>query len=287
MNNIIIKSYLLENGEIIAVNFRKDGYFYATEVAKQFSLVQNKSRQVVKFLANQDTQEYIKNLIDLMNSQVIDFNQNSKSNFDKNQQVTYDMLVISKKGGNDAGTWLHPKLAIVFARWLDARFAIWCDLQIEEILKNQSENLSHKITDEHYKISLEIAKTTSELLRLSDTSNLKMMEKICEIYKVDASFLPVYVEQQPVTNLTQLLKEFNLHHFSAKKLNPILEQLGILEKISRRSTRSKSGTTTYWSLTSKGLEFGKNEASPQSPRETQPLYFRDKFRQLIDLFKKL
>ncbi|MRD73922.1 hypothetical protein GH865_11790 [Rhodocyclus tenuis] len=27
-----------------------------------------------------------------------------------------------------AGTWCHPKLAVFFARWLDVRFAVWCDL---------------------------------------------------------------------------------------------------------------------------------------------------------------
>lgn len=32
------------------------------------------------------------------------------------------------------GTWLHPKLAIRFAQWLDADFAVWCDEQIEHLL---------------------------------------------------------------------------------------------------------------------------------------------------------
>ncbi|WZJ22357.1 KilA-N domain-containing protein [Azonexus hydrophilus] len=30
----------------------------------------------------------------------------------------------------DAGTYGHPKLAVFFARWLDVRFAVWCDLMI-------------------------------------------------------------------------------------------------------------------------------------------------------------
>ena len=53
-----------------------------------------------------------------------------KSVIDENQ------LVIVKGGSskNGGGTWLHPKLAIHFARWLDPRFAVWCDEQIEQIL---------------------------------------------------------------------------------------------------------------------------------------------------------
>ena len=37
--------------------------------------------------------------------------------------------------GRYGGTWAHPKLAIFFARWLDVRFAVWCDAMIEDILK--------------------------------------------------------------------------------------------------------------------------------------------------------
>jgi hypothetical protein len=37
--------------------------------------------------------------------------------------------------GRYGGTWAHPKLAVFFARWLDVRFAVWCDAMIEDILK--------------------------------------------------------------------------------------------------------------------------------------------------------
>lgn len=37
----------------------------------------------------------------------------------------------------NSGTWLHPKLAVAFARWLCADFAVWCDLQIDAILRGK------------------------------------------------------------------------------------------------------------------------------------------------------
>ena len=46
-------------------------------------------------------------------------------------------LVVVRKGGNDksiTGTWIHRRLIIAFARWLSPDFAVWCDLQIEDIL---------------------------------------------------------------------------------------------------------------------------------------------------------
>ena len=33
------------------------------------------------------------------------------------------------------GTWLHPKLAVRFAQWLDVDFAVWCDEQIDVLLR--------------------------------------------------------------------------------------------------------------------------------------------------------
>lgn len=36
---------------------------------------------------------------------------------------------------NGGGTWLHSKLAVVFARWLDVHFAVWCDQQIDALLR--------------------------------------------------------------------------------------------------------------------------------------------------------
>ncbi|MBD1602249.1 KilA-N domain-containing protein [Pseudomonas typographi] len=46
-------------------------------------------------------------------------------------------LVITKRGSsvNGGGTWLHPKLAVAFARWLNVDFAVWCDLHIDALLR--------------------------------------------------------------------------------------------------------------------------------------------------------
>lgn len=47
-----------------------------------------------------------------------------------------NQLVTVQYGGNNPGTWIHPKLVIDFARWLNADFAVWCDEQIKIILDN-------------------------------------------------------------------------------------------------------------------------------------------------------
>ncbi len=44
----------------------------------------------------------------------------------------------SKRGGN-GGTWLHPKLAVRFAQWLDVDFAVWCDEQIDALIRGKDD----------------------------------------------------------------------------------------------------------------------------------------------------
>jgi hypothetical protein len=55
--------------------------------------------------------------------------------------IPVDALVQAQRGGapGQSGTWAHPKLAVFFARWLDVRFAVWCDLTLDEILLGRVE----------------------------------------------------------------------------------------------------------------------------------------------------
>jgi hypothetical protein len=93
------------------VQFQENGFINATAIAKQFN------KQPRDYLKTEQTKNYINSIKRIF---LIDENQ----------------LVIVKKGSaeNGRGTWLHPKLAIDFARWLSPDFAVWCDFQIEKIL---------------------------------------------------------------------------------------------------------------------------------------------------------
>ncbi|PSJ79956.1 hypothetical protein C7N83_09155 [Neisseria iguanae] len=64
----------------------------------------------------------------------------------RNRAFKKNQLVIVKKGApaTGGGTWLHPKLAIDFARWLNPHFAVWCDEQIEKILSGQQPEIKAK-----------------------------------------------------------------------------------------------------------------------------------------------
>ena len=115
MMQIITRDY---QGHAIA--YQGDGWFNATQAAAQFG------RRVDKWMENVDTQDYISALCEISNT--------PKSGYLK-----------TKRGAN-GGTWLHPKLAVHFARWLDTRFAIWCDEQIDALVRGRDDR--HRLRHE-------------------------------------------------------------------------------------------------------------------------------------------
>ena len=113
----------------IAVSFRADGYLNATAIAAHFG------KQPRDYLKTEQTQQYIAALAENLSV--------------KTKILTKENQIVSvKRGGDEQGTWLHPKLAIHFARWLDPKFAVWCDEQIEQLLSGSQPKLAQTtVTD--------------------------------------------------------------------------------------------------------------------------------------------
>lgn len=101
----------------IDVLFDEMNFLDATSIAKHFD------KYVKDYLKTAQTQDYISALAENLSV--------------GNIILTANDLVIVRQGGVNQGTWLHPKLAVNFARWLSADFAVWCDLKIDELIKTQ------------------------------------------------------------------------------------------------------------------------------------------------------
>jgi hypothetical protein len=97
------------------VRFNADGWLNATEAAKHFG------KKPAKWLELPSTQSYMAALA-------------SALGLASNVRNSDFGLVRSQRGGKTPGTWLHPKLAVAFARWLSDEFAVWCDLQIDALI---------------------------------------------------------------------------------------------------------------------------------------------------------
>lgn len=68
-----------------------------------------------------------------------------------------DIPYLKTKRGAGGGTWLHPKLAVRFAQWLDDDFAVWCDEQIDALIHGKEDwhKLRHEAAASH-KVMLQI-----------------------------------------------------------------------------------------------------------------------------------
>ena len=82
-------------------------------------------------------------------------------------------------------------------------------------------------------------------------------------------------------SMTNLLKSQDRVKLSAVKANKILLELGILEEKERPSSKYPGKIKKYKVLTTKGLEFGENRENPNTPDQTTPYYYVDKFHELL------
>lgn len=130
------------NGAVYS--FRDDGWFNATQAAARFG------KEATAWLRQTDTVEYLAALHkrDNPNSGFLpEFRKLNELYRNRTEApgfrakllrlVKQTGLVKARQGAqeNGGGTWLHPKLAVPFARWLDVDFAVWCDDQIDGLIR--------------------------------------------------------------------------------------------------------------------------------------------------------
>lgn len=133
----------------------------------------------------------------------------------------------------------------------------------------------------------------TRLLKPAPSSQMLMLTKIAENNGLDPKFLLGYAvdaapdasdgSSMPTKSATALLKDLGLGG-SVVSFNKKLEAAGYLKVLTRKN--SKQEVVQFWSITDKGLVFGKNLTSPQSPRETQPHWYVDRFLELAKLVGK-
>ena len=133
----------------------------------------------------------------------------------------------------------------------------------------------------------------TRLLKPAPSSQMLMLTKIAENNGLDPKFLPGYAvdaapdaaggSSMPTKAITSLIKENGLAG-TAAVFNLALERHGFLKLMTRKN--SKQEVVEFWSVTDKGLAYGKNLTSPQSPRETQPHWYADRFLELAGLIGK-
>ena len=141
--------------------------------------------------------------------------------------------------------------------------------------------------------ALAMVESMARTLRMSDSGVLLMYRQVANVYAPEAvSAIPVYAIDAPTTapsahassmptaSLTVLLNEFDIG-VSAVTANKMLARAGMLEEMTRPSSGGK--VKKFWSVTEAGQKYGKNVTSPSNPKETQPHWYRNTFKELVRL----
>lgn len=124
--------------------------------------------------------------------------------------------------------------------------------------------------------SLEWVKGVKDLLNLNDSSTLTMIKQVGDPLGLPT---PDYTPSNGVLKSAgDLLKE-NGYTISAQAFNQKMIEKGYMVELTRPS--SKGGVKKFKSITGDGLAYGENQVNPSNPKSTQPLYYVDKFLELL------
>ncbi|SMF96560.1 KilA-N domain-containing protein [Methylomagnum ishizawai] len=127
----------------VPVGFTEDGWFNATKEAERFG------KSPHEWLRLPATREYLEAIERRYGK--IPYVRTSKARLDR--------------GG---GTWLHPRLAVRFAQWLNVDFAVWCDEQIDAILRGEHAHFDWKRTRSETTSTTKVMREVLRLVRLDE-----------------------------------------------------------------------------------------------------------------------
>lgn len=145
MSNIIPMNY-----DGLRIRFNDEGWINATDVAAKFN------KEPTAWLRQIDVLEYMAALSKKIfgNSgfltelaEIKGLDTSSSASRAKVLRFVKKTGLVTTRAGINGGTWLHPKLAVRFARWLSVDFEIWCDEQVHAIINDSA----HHIDDDRIK----------------------------------------------------------------------------------------------------------------------------------------
>ena len=163
------------------------------------------------------------------------------------------------------------------------RYFIECEKRLKQVVNQSVPMLSE------YEKDLKVIGVIAEVLRVSESSKLGMVKTYCEkhVSRV-APLLPSYAVDSPTGSTagssepTMPISNVVEGIMSAAKANKALDKAGLLEQ---RFRKSSNGEKAFWSVTEKGLKYGKNITSPHNQRETQPHWYVSKKEDLVNIIK--
>ena len=123
------------------------------------------------------------------------------------------------------------------------------------------------------KDKIAVADWLTGFLNLNESSKLALAKTIAE---------PLGLPTPDYTPSKGILKE-NECPISAQVFNQKMIEKGYMIELTRPS--SKGGVKKFKSIVGEGLSFGENQVNPNNPKSTQPLYYEERFLELLILLQ--
>lgn len=127
------------------------------------------------------------------------------------------------------------------------------------------------------RVSLEWVKGVSDILNLNDSSKLSMLKMVAEPLGLPT---PDYTKSKGILKSASELLKANQSKMSCQEFNKIMIDKGFIKIMTRESSK---GEKKFKSIIGDGLTFGENQINPNNPKETQPLWYEEKFKDLLAL----
>ncbi|MEN3257488.1 KilA-N domain-containing protein [Sodalis endosymbiont of Spalangia cameroni] len=188
------------------------------------------------------------------------------------------------RGGPEQGTYVAKELVFAYAMWISAAF----NLKVIRTFDKATSVPAQPLTDQ-LQAGLALLSFAKQEFRLAPSAvlgSLQQLQTSCGL----PNMLPAYAVDAPdgsttgSSEVTHSLTELLLLHgklYTAQSGFKRLQLLGLIERKSRPSTKHPDREKMFWSLTEKGLQFGKNLTDPANPRQTQPHFYDSQFPRLL------
>lgn len=201
-------------------------------------------------------------------------------------------LIQTINGGSGFGTWMHEDIALEFARWLNPRFAIWCNDRIKELMKHGFTASEHTLDEliSNPDLLIGLATELKEERARAELAEQRMefanqLREVAEITIKQQAPMVKYHDEVLVSNstftTTTIAKELGM---GAPTLHRELKRRGIMYKVdghwvlyhqyqgkgytktrtasyTDREDRQQTSITTVW--TERGREFIHRKLNPE------------------------
>ena len=188
-----------------------------------------------------------------------------------NMGRTQKAYFVSEAGMYDAILKSESKKARPFSRWITHEV-------LPSIRKTGEFTTPNTRKEPTISDKIKVATWLIKTLNLNDTSKLMLAKSIAEPLGLPT---PDYTPSHGILkSASELLEARGLKgQISAQVFNKKAIEKGYLCEQERNSSHGQK--KRFKSITNKGLSYGENQVNPNNPKSTQPLWYEDKFMELL------